>query len=177
MGRTANTRVLSSKDPVRDVDIVMSTEGMADFLGLTTRRLTAMVSEGIVPAMGRGRFDLKAVSQAYTAFLKEGARERSGTTSMDILREKKAQEIDMNMAKKDRQLISLEEAMGTLDEVSGDFLALLSGLPAQITRTVRERQRIEAIIDESKQRFADRYAKKASALRTGGEDADPEAED
>lgn len=169
-----------SKKPVPKPPVassVLSTKDMAEVLGITPRRLQILVKEGTVPSLGRGKFPLGEVVQAYATFLKEGAERKTGTASLDRLREEKALDIQLTRQRKDRQLISIDEAIGVIDEVVGIFVASLSGLPAQITKVPRERQRLNGIFDTERQRLADRFAEKRSALLEDRAAADPAAED
>lgn len=157
--------------------VTLSTQGMAALLGITPRFLQMKVKDGTLPAIGRGRFDPSATTAAYIEFIKLGAERKTGSESLDRLREEKAMEIRINRERKDRQLISLDEALGVIDDITGIYVASLNGLPAQITGVPRERQRLHDIFDTERQRIADRFAERRAALREGRADADPAAED
>lgn len=158
-------------------DLVVSSTEMAAILGVTTRRLTQLVTEHDHPTEGRGRFRIGAVVQAYAAFKAEGATKKTGTESLDVLRNEKALDIRLARARKDREVITLDEAVSAVEEVTGMYVASLTGLPAQITGVPRERQRLNDIFDAERLRLTDRFAKRIATLRTGVEDADAEAED
>lgn len=156
---------------------VLSTQGMAVTLGVTTRWLQILVKDGTIPSIGRGRFDPTEVFQAYALFLKEGAQKKTGNDSLDELRQEKAADIRINRLRKDRELIALTEATSVIEDIAGIFVSYLSGLPAQITGVPRERQRLNEIIDTGRQRLADRFTERVQALREGRQDLDPAAED
>lgn len=163
--------------PVNSVDVILTTQGMAAHLGVTPRWLQSLVKDGTIPSLGRGRFDPTAVVQSYITFLKEGSEKKTGTASLDELRREKAIEIRMNRARKERELIPTELAVGVLQEVVGMFNAYLTGLPAEITGVPRERQRLNDIIDLGKQRLADRCGEQIASVVSGTPVADPAAED
>lgn len=158
-------------------DQVLGTTEMAGVLGLTARRLQLMVKDGTVPSLGRGQFALGAVVQAYAQFLKEGADKRTASASLDNLREEKALDIRLNRLRKDRELIAMDEALSVIDDVTGLFVSYLTGLPAQITGVPRERQRLNDIIDLGRQKLADGFTERRSALLSGRQDIDPAGED
>lgn len=175
--KAAAKKAPRNKPAEKPADLVVSQTEMAEILGVTTRWLRQMVAEDLVPAEGRGRFRIGDTVRAYASFLKDGAEKKTGSTTMDELRQEKALEIRMNRARKDRDLIALDEALGVTDEIVGIFVAYLSGLPAEITGVPRERQRLNEIIDGGRLRLADRFAEKIKALGTGEEDPNSEAED
>lgn len=163
--------------PQRVADQIVNQTEMAEILGVTTRWLRQMATEEVVPTEGRGRFRVGAVVQAYSAFCKEGATKKTGTESLDKLRDEKALEIKLNRLRKDRELIAIDEAKGVIDEIVGMFVSSLAGLPAQITGVPRERHRLNDIFDTERQRLADRFAERRAALLAGRADLDPAAED
>lgn len=115
--------------------------------------------------------------QGYITCLKDDSRQASKSASDSRVRDARAREIELRIAREERKLVSLEEASGCLDETIGTFLTMLSGLPAQITNDRRERVRIEAIIDAGRQRIADHFERRVKELRTGIKDAGRHAVD
>ncbi|EUB97294.1 hypothetical protein PMI07_000870 [Rhizobium sp. CF080] len=158
-------------------EMVVNQTEMAAVLGVTTRWLREQTAAGIVPTEGRGRFKIGAVVQAYIAYSKEGAVKKTGTESLDDLRKEKALDIRLARARKDREVIALDEAISTAEELAGLFVSSLVGLPAQITGVPRERQRLNDIFDAERLRLTDRFTKRIATLRTGEEDPDSTAED
>lgn len=156
-------------------DVLVSTTAMARHLGITERWLQLLAKDGTLSPLARGKWPLSATVQAYVAFLKEGAEKKTGTTSMDKLREEKIADIRQARALRDRTAIDLEEALIIFDEQTGLYVSSLNGLPARITSIPRERRRLDDIFDEERLRLCDLLAKKRSRLETGRED--PEATD
>lgn len=175
--KRATKKPAAKEKGVRAPDLIVSSNEMAEILGVTTRRLTQLVTEHDIPSEGRGKFRIASVVTAYANFLKEGATKKTGTESLDRLREEKALEIRLNRERKDRTLISIDEAIGVIDDVTGLYVSSLTGLPAQITGVPRERQRLNDIFDIERQRLADRFTERRKALLEGRADLDPEAED
>lgn len=157
-------------------DHVVSQTEMAAILGISTRMLRVYTADGILEREKAG-YRIGQTVRIYADHLKNGSEKKSGGSSMDALREEKALDLRLNRARKDRELISLDEALFVQDEITGLFLSYLVGLPAEITGEPRERRRLNEIIDKGRLRLADRLAKKISALRTGQETSDAEAED
>jgi len=149
-------------------DLVVSTATLATFLNLSTGRVKAMAMEGSLPPMlARGRWKLVDCVHHYIAFLKEEQRSKTKTASETRVRDARAAEIEIRIARGNRDVIDLSEALGVIDDCTGIFLQALSSIPARITRDQNERRRIEAICDEERVRIADSLLEKASVARTG----------
>lgn len=157
--------------------IVNRTE-MAIHLGVTMQWVGQLAEQGVlIRAEGRGKFKFSESVQAFIKHKMASAERQNQSTSADALRETRAQEIAIKIAKQERDLIPLEEALAAYDEATGIYLESISGLPARMTRVPRERQRLEAICDEERLRLSDRFAERGKALRTGVEPAQADAED
>lgn len=138
------------------------------------RRLT---KQGYMQAVATGRYNLVAVVQGYIRFLKDEDRRSSKSAADNRVRDARAAEIERRMAREDRNLIMMDEALAAYDFATGLYLTSISGLPARMTRNASERRRLEAICDGERQRLADRFAEGASALRSGEAVVDAEDED
>lgn len=158
-------------------DVIVNQTEMAEAMGVTTRWLRVLVTDGVIQADGRGKFHVGSTFQAYAAFLKEGATKKTGSSTMDELRAEKIKDIQIERMRNDRELISMDEAMAFYGELTGVFVSYLSGLPAEITGVPRERQRLNDIIDLGRQRIADSFVKKRRAFESGLEDPDTADED
>lgn len=163
---------------IKPVSQIVNQTEMAEILGISTRRLRQLEKEDdVVIPESPGKFRIGTVVQAYAAYLREGAVRKTGNEGLDQLRAEKVLDARMTRMRKDRELIALDEALGAADELAGLFVSYLNGLPAEITKEPRERQRLNDIIDKGRLRLADRLAKKIEALRSGTEDFDAEDED
>ncbi|MBB4092449.1 hypothetical protein [Brucella pecoris] len=163
---------------VKLADMIVNQTDLAEAIGISTRRLRQLEKEEeVIFSESLGKYRVGTVFQSYATYLREGAVKKTGNEGLDQLRAEKVIDARMTRMRKDRELISLDEALGTADELAGLFLSYLNGLPAEITKEPRERQRLHDIIDKGRLRLADRLGKKIDTLRTGQEDADSEDED
>lgn len=176
--KTTRTKTKPTGSSVRPADLIINQTEMAEVLGITPRRLRQLEKEEqVITSEGVGKFHLSHVVQSYIAYRAEGAIKKSGSESLDRLRDEKALDARMTRLRKDRELITLDEALGIADEITGLFLSFLNGLPAEITGVPRERQRLNDIIDRGRLRLSDRFTEKIASLRSGQEAADAEDED
>lgn len=143
----------------------------AAILALTDTRLDQLVKEGVIERKGKNNgFIVRDLVHSYVNFLKLKIEGQARTQTGNMAQLARAKEIDLRMAREERTIIDIGEALQTVDEISGELLQSLSSLPARITREPRERQRIESIIDSERLRITDRFKQRASALRSGSQD-------
>lgn len=155
----------------------ITTSQAARLLMISDERVRQLTKSGFVPKAARGRYNLVALVQGYIRFLKDDERRTSKSAAESRVKDARAAEIERRMAREDRKIIALEEAMAAFDQATGLYLQSLSGLPARMTRNASERRRLEAICDTERERLSHRFAEDASALRTGIEAAGAEDED
>lgn len=156
---------------------VVSTKVAAEYLALTERRVQQLAAEGWVKPVGRGRWSLVEVIAGYVESIRAENAKKTKSAADSRVRDARAAEIERRMAREDRKIIALDEAMAAFDHATGLYLQSLSGLPARMTRNASERRRLEAICDTERERLSHRFAEGASALRTGVEAAGAEDED
>lgn len=108
---------------------------VADWIGLSDRRVRQLVDEGVLEAVEKGRtkkFDLQATVKRYIEHLRE---DTSGKLSEEIALEKLKADADFKRAKADEAMLALEEQKGSMhrsedvEEVMGQMVyAVRSGL-------------------------------------------------
>jgi phage terminase Nu1 subunit (DNA packaging protein) len=150
---------------------------LAKLVGLTVRRVQILTNEGVLVRTARSEYDPVVNVARYLDFKIKAEVERLAPPSSDRLRDRREQQLAMKMAREDRQVIALEEALVVFDEITGQFVLTMNGLPAQITRDVGERKRIEKITDAARSQLAERFAESRQALRTGKQHPPSDAED
>ena len=136
------------------MDQIVPTAIAVAVTGVTSQRFHQISAEGWFKPVSRGKWRLRDVLEGRQDLQTEDNAKRSRVAGESELKKARAREIELRIARQDRKVIDLDEAMTVLEEQAGEFLASLSGLPARITRLPRERQRIEAITDEERKRLA-----------------------
>lgn len=151
----------------------------AAILGLSEQRLDQLVKEeGLIERKGKNNtFILRDLVHGYIESLKAKIAGQARNQTSNMAQLARAKEIDLRMAREERTLIDIGEALQCVDEISGELLQSLSSLPARITRDPRERTRIEQICDTERLRISDRFKQRASALQTGSSDIEADDED
>ncbi len=154
-------------EPLENLEIDLNAPDLATVLGITERRVRQLAAEGVVKrADRRGRYQLVPSVANYIATLSAGERD----VGLAPIRQERLLKLQRENALRDRELITLDEAIGFVDEITGAFLSSLNGLPARVTNDVRERRRLEAIIDAERQRLADKLAEIQAKCASGRDD-------
>ncbi|MFC5391211.1 hypothetical protein [Bosea vestrisii] len=76
------------------------------------------------------------------------------------------------MAERQRDLVPAEEMMAVTQLIVGTLVSRLSGLPAQFTRNLGERHRLESLIDAIRIEVADLIEQHQDAYERIGAEAD-----
>jgi restriction endonuclease Mrr len=160
------------------IEVLVGRETLANLLNLSAGRIAALTAEGVLHQTSRGKWKMIDAVHAYVALIKEERSNKTATASTIRVRDARSAEIEIRIARANRDVVDLSEALSSIDDCTGVFLQTLTSIPARITREQNERRRIEAICDEERARVADRFLQSASALRTGSPiaETDPEVD-
>ena len=132
--------------------------------GVWVRKLCRM---GYIPAPVKGKVPLIAGVQGYIKSLKDEDRRSSKSAADNRVRDARAREIELRMAREEAELVPIDEAQALIQGYVGAVVSRLNGLPAQITRDINERRRIEAIVDAIREEMDEKLAELAAAYRDG----------
>jgi len=142
-----------------DGQTIISTEMASKLLDLTPRRLRQLAEEGRIDRIGRDQWSVVSVVRGYVAYLKDRERIAREEGVAAKATDARTREIEQRIAIRDRELIPLEDAYEAYQNIAGIYLTSFSSLPARISRNVRERGRIDRILDEERERLADKFEK------------------
>lgn len=131
--------------------------------------------DGVIPK-GRNGYPLVATLQAWAAYQKTMSRAKKAPVETPA-QAAKAREIELRIAERTRELIPLVEAEAAIDDLVGMVRTELSGIPAAVTGDRDLRDKIRTGLDGALERVAQRLAKHAQALRSGGAALEAEPED
>lgn len=153
-------------------DGTISTKTAYELLQISHTMFYRLVRSGHLPEpapahSAHSRVSIVACVRGYIRYLKEDRRANSRTGGESRVQIARAREIEMRIAREDAHLCEVEECIGFVDMLVGLFKSNLAGLPAQITRDLAERQRIELIIDELASTLTKSLEQGASLLRKG----------
>ncbi|WP_156908456.1 hypothetical protein [Bradyrhizobium murdochi] len=130
----------------------------------------------MIPVLPSGRIDEFAATPAYVTFIK-----RTPDEAMKRVREARAKEIELRVAKERRELISLEDVNYAVGMIASKFCGELAGVAAASTRDLGLREIIQTNLSAAILRFKaslDAVTDDAKAGRPiGDDDAEDEDED
>ncbi|RWN95185.1 MAG: hypothetical protein EOS05_10325 [Mesorhizobium sp.] len=148
---------------------------VARILDVSTRRVRQLVAAGRFSANEDGRYVLRDAIAGYAAALTEAAARRQ-SPAHEKLRTARAVEIEQRLARNDRDLVAMPEALTVLREVAGTYVDSIRGMPTLITNDPRERQRVAAICDADADRLASKTKATIAAFKSGKPDEPEEDE-
>lgn len=149
----------------------------ARLLVLTETRVRQLCSQGYIPRPKRATVPLVGAVQGYIKFLREEDRRSSKSAADSKLKDTREREIALRIAQKDRTLIDLDEHLAVVADLCGRFGSALEGLPANVTRDITLRRKIEINVDEIRRQLALSVEQSSAKLRAGRSALDADTED
>lgn len=146
-------------------------------LMITAERVRQLSRAGYITIQKRGHTTVVSAVQGYIRFLKDEDRKDTKSHAASEAVQARANEINLRIAERKRELIPQEDANLALDLLVGEVNRQLTGLPARITRDVRLRRDIEAKVNEAKARIAEALASGGVLIETGRDPSDPDTAD
>lgn len=163
-------------DDIRPNDEI-TMEVAAALIEVTTARIRQLASSGYVKIHRRGHTTITSVARGYARFWKDQSEKGTKTAAASRATDARAREIELRIAREERQLIPREDADLAIDLVVGEVNKQFTGLAARITRDVGLRRKIEAEHYEAKRKVAEALAHGKELTRTGRDPTDPDTPD
>jgi hypothetical protein len=154
-----------AKEPEQQASGTIPMAQAALLLMISDERVRQLQRGGYIPRAEKGRVPLVGAVQGYIRFLKDEERRSQRTAAESRVRDARAREIELRTARDEQELIPAEEAVAYAQEVFGQLVSRLNGLPAQFTRDLDERRRLEAAIDDIRTEVAAVIADHGPAYR------------
>ncbi|MCJ2108040.1 terminase small subunit [Methylobacterium sp. E-041] len=158
----------------------VSTADLAEILGVSARRIQQLAGSGILRKLGHGEWLLPECVQAFVEHKVQSEIRRTSkgeANGADRLKEIKARREELKLAREERELVPLVDAIFAMDQVAGVVVLQINNVPARFTRDLDERERLQAEIDDVLKSVASRIQKCAAALRADLDADPPDGED
>ena len=153
----------------------VSTADLAEILGVSARRIQQLAGSGVLRKLGHGEWLLPECVQAFVEHKVQSEIRRTSkgeANGGDRLKEIKARREELKLAREERELVPLVDAIFAMDQVAAAITLEVNNVPARYSRDLDERERLQTEIDDVLKTVADRVQKCGSALRADL-DADP----
>lgn len=149
----------------------------AEWLGISEERVRQLVKSGYIPAPTAELAWLKGAVQGYIKFLKDETRHSTKSAAASRSHDARAKHTELRTARETGELIPTDEAAAAMQTIIGTFIAGLDSIPAQLTRDMDERGRIESAIDAVREKVADMLEEFGASYAGLGEHHPAEPED
>lgn len=146
----------------------VSTPDLAEILGVSERRIQQLAGAGVLRRQAHGEWVLPEAVQAFVEYQVQNETKRltkGAATGADRLKEIKARREELKLAREERELVPLVDAIFAMDQVAGVIALEVNNVPARFTRDLDERERLQAEIDDVLKTVAERIQKCGAALR------------
>lgn len=166
----------------------VSTSDFADMLGLTSRRIQQLISDGVLTSAGHGKLTLRVNLKAFVDWKAESEL-RTFRSSLEARQARNQDELDLDAERTrklrlendetENKLIAVSLLDDALDLLAGPLLVDLTSLPARLTDDVPLRRRIESEIDSIRKRHVARLRRAVEDIRDGADplEAEPDEEE
>lgn len=167
----------AEKKPSKVQLIELTTAGAAQLLGISRQRLEQMVDEGSVRRKAPNCYVLGELVPDVVARAQNDRRTSTEKHADNRVRQARAAQIELATAIKARDYIPLTDAQAAVDALCGIVRTEAAGIAPRCTREVSLRRTIEAEVNGSLSRIAERLRQVSSALQQGRDLADTIATD
>ena len=141
---------------------------VAALCGRSTQWVHQLVKDGFVQKQAKNQYTLVSVVRGVIAYYEDLQTKNSKTASASRATDARTREIELRIAERRRELISVEDAKAVVLEFGAIVRAEFNALPARYTRDMTERRKLEQEVDGSFERIA------AAARRAEAALADPD---
>jgi phage terminase Nu1 subunit (DNA packaging protein) len=153
-----------------------SAQAAAGYCGVDPKRMRNLVDSGAIRRHPSGFIDLREAICAYADGLRREDLDRRSESTRK-LQEIRIEEVKLNMATRQKELVPIEEAKELAVRIVGEVVSRLVGLPARVTRDLGERNELNRAIDAIRREVAEIIAKYADGLPDAEGDDDSASTD
>lgn len=148
---------------------------MGRHLDLSRQRIVALADEGVIPREADGTFPVDACRIGYLRWLRDPARRSAKSAADGKFVEAKTRLLEIRTMEKLGQLVPAELLDEMVDLITGLYRSELNTLPAQFTRDIRERRRLEDLIRKMLHRIANEAGRRAGRIQAALDNGRAEA--
>lgn len=149
---------------------LISTETAAKLLMISIEWVRRLTREGAIKKVGKDQYRVVDVVQGYITYLRDENRKTSKSAAASRVQDERAEEIRLRNAERKGTLIeqAQAEAVRVIDEIAGPLRSDLMAIPAQVTKDLALRRKIEERIDGAFGAASKRADAAATRIRSAG---------
>lgn len=136
---------------------------IARLLMLSERRVQQLAREKWIPRP----YTFPGAVQGYIRFLQDEQRKTSRTADEAAVRRERARRLKLANDQDERLLVPIDDVMAFADAVFGPVKSDLAGIPARFTDDIRERRRLENLMDDVLGELSRRFRQAGDDLSAG----------
>jgi phage terminase Nu1 subunit (DNA packaging protein) len=124
--------------------MIIAPSKLADFLGITDRRINQLVEEGVLSKLERGKYDLGKCIRAYIAYkdrqieeLQQGGEQKRQAEERKALAQ--AEMLEIELAEKQGRMVDVETVIRELEPVITEMRGAILGIPKRAARELQDK--------------------------------------
>lgn len=131
------------------LDAPITLQAAGELAGVTGQFISRLSAEGYVPRTAGGKVRVIDVFQGYLRFFRDEGRRANKSASASRVQDARAEEIALRTDERRKRLLAeaQTEALGIIDEFFGGLRAALNSLPANATKDLALRRKLQNGID------------------------------
>ncbi|KZY31720.1 hypothetical protein A3731_23160 [Roseovarius sp. HI0049] len=146
---------------------ILSVKEAAELAGRSDTFIRSLVKSGYIKQTERGKYRADAVVSGMIDYYETKAQENSKDNAATAASDARTREIEARIAERASHLISTEDALSAMAEITQMFRAEFDGFTESVTRDPAMRQTLQNEVDGIFARLADKAEDAERALRTG----------
>lgn len=154
-----------SQEAVSASIIGVSQSAFAKHIDVSQQRVAQLVKEGVLKTLPNGKLDPDQNRVSYIRWLRDETRKSSASVSASKAQEARARQIDLTMAREERELVPLDGAIFAMDEFAAAAVLEFKNIPSRFTRDVQLRRKLKVAIDGALKAVAGKMGKCSEAIR------------
>jgi phage terminase Nu1 subunit (DNA packaging protein) len=152
---------------------LVSGNQLSRHLGVSRQAVDALAAQQVIVRRSDGYFDQDRARICYIQHLRSERRGSARSQADVALAQAKARMLNLRIAEREREVISMDEAIETVEEIVGLTLTVLGGAPAKYGgHDLPLRRKLEAMVFEIRKAISKAASKMADER---GEPMEPDA--
>jgi hypothetical protein len=137
----------------------------AALVELSDERIRQLARMGYCPKPVKGMIPLVGLVKGVLRFYRDEERTRSKSAADGRVRDARAREIELRIAKEEGELVPVADAIGVMDEYATAVITAIKNLPTRYSRNMADRARLQPLVDEVLTFVADKMKGAAQEVR------------